>query len=611
MGMLAAIAGSTVISVRPESSVSELLLWLMYLTFFSLAAFTLSGTDAARRFIDAVVAMGGWLCLIAMFLFWGANNPTMRWYSTFYWPNPFAGFLLLLLPIAVARYLHARGIRELFAHGAISLLLAVALVLTYSRGAWVSLALTFPIAVVVLSPTSWVASARRFGVLAFFGAAVVVILTRATVLENSMRGLQENEGTTAILGDLSIQGRLAFWSSGVRMFVDHPVLGTGAGTFGAAHPFYQRDVRFYAKDAHNRYLQTAAELGVVGLGALIGVVVSITMLWRHTLQSTRHREEYPIVAGIGLGLLAFALHSAVDMDWAFPAAPAMAFALIGVLEAYAKMNAGRGSVGGPVGGLAWRTTWVTGLIIAVGSIQALHVAQGQFDVAQRLAQSGQWLAATDRYSAATRWNPLSARAWGGVANAAIHLSPPRQDLAESSLRRAIALDRMDAGYPLQLATVLMVQSVDPTRAREAEALLLQALRLDPRNRPETYRVLAQFYIRVGRFADARRIYGKAIARYRGYSLGRGSLLYASLWPQVTNLFLEAADFSVRRGNVLQAVETLRELLDEDPASVAAAVRLAALYVQLGRSSDARRVLEATAAHVPDNEEIRATLRGLP
>ncbi len=610
-GMIVAIVVSVVPSVRPEASVRELLQWLTYMGLFAVTAVTVSGRTALRRFVDAVVVIGGWLCLIALFLFWGANDPTMRWYSTFYWPNPFAGFLLLLLPIAFVRFVHAHGMRETVAHGALTLLLAVSMVLTYSRGAWLSMGLTVPLALLVIRPPSWRAVVGRIGVLTILASLAVSLLTRGTVLQASARGGFAQGGPSAILDDLSIQGRLEFWQSGIKIFRDNPLLGTGAGTFGAVHPVYQRDVRFYAKDAHNRYLQTAAELGLVGFAVLAAIVIAIAALWRQALVWTREGEAYPLIAGIGLGLAAFAAHSALDMDWLFPANPAMAFALVGVLAASRpthqltaeRETSPRRSLG--------RVLLVGGLICAAGVAQAFQFAQRQFVAGNDLAQRRQWTDAVDRYRVATRWNPLSARYWGGLALASIHLTPPQGERAIRAMRRAIGIDRMDAAHPLELAELIMAQDGGAASATEAETLLRRALQLDPHNRPDAYRTLALLYVRQGRFEDASKTYADAITRYRGHDLGRGSLLYARLWPQVTALFLDAADMSARQGDLSRAGEILQQLLVEDPTAVPASLRLASVYLQQGRPSDARRVLEAAAARVPDNADIRAALDHLP
>ncbi len=611
VGMIAAVGLTSVFSVRQESSVREGLLWLMYVSIFIITASTLPGPDAARRFVDATVAIGGWLCLVALFLFWGADNPAMRWYATFYWPNPFAAFLLLLLPVALVHFLHARGAREGLAHGAITLLLAVALVLTYSRGAWVSLGLITPLALLVLHPPSWIRLVGRVVLLALLVMLSVVLLTRGAALRDASGGVVGRAASVSRFDDYSIQGRLNFWGAGLRIFRDYPIFGTGAGTFGAIHPVYQRDVRFYAKDAHNLYLQTAAEMGLVGAIALAILLVSIAALWIRTLHATRNTGAYPLVAGVGLGLIAFFVHSALDMNWSFPANPAMAFALAGALAAYdsafqappARSRLAMRSAG-------WRRLGAVILLVAVAIVQVFYAAQRQFVEGQRLAQADQWLDAADRYARAARWNPLSAKYFASHALAASQLAKPQFEIAAASVRRAMALDRMNAAYPLQLAQLIMAQQAVQLHGSEAETLLRLSLRLDRFNRPEAYRTLAQLYLRQGRIEDAEGVYRSAMALYRGHNLGRGSIIYTRLWPEVTYLFLDAAALSVRRGDVPHAAQVLQDLLAEDPSAVPAALRLSTIYRQLGRSADARRVLEAVAARLPDNAEIRAALDAL-
>src|SRR2546430_3990462 len=129
----AAAAFSTVWSVQLDVSLHELLRWLMYFGIAVSTASTLRSPAAARRFVDGAVVIAGWLCLIGLFIFWGANTPGLRWSSTFYWPNPFAAFLLLVLPVELSRYVHATGTREALPHGALSVLLAGSLVLTNTR----------------------------------------------------------------------------------------------------------------------------------------------------------------------------------------------------------------------------------------------------------------------------------------------------------------------------------------------------------------------------------------------------------------------------------------------------------------------------------------------
>lgn len=608
--MIAAIGLTTVSSVRMESSLHELLLWLMYLSIFVVTASTLTGADQVRKFVDAAVVIGGWLCLIALFFFWGTNNPNMRWYSTFYWPNPFAGFLLLLLPVVLTRFLHARGPRESLAHGGITLLLSVALILTYSRGAWVSLGMITPIALLVLRPSSWAVAIRRSVLIVALVVLSVVLLTKGIALRKSHEGVVGRVASISALEDTSIQGRLNFWQAGLRIFLDYPIVGTGPGTFGTVHPAYQRDVRFYAKDPHNLYIQTAAEMGIVGGTALVILMVSIAMLWRRALVVTTETRAYPIAAGLGLGLAAYAVHSALEMDWSFPANPAMAFALVGVLTAYDRAIQRPGRRPRPPQPARWRQLIVGGLLGVVIIVQVFQVAQRQFAEGQNLARIGSWRAAADRYALAVRLNPFVAKYLAHYADAVTRLPEARFDVATASVRRATILDRMNAAYPVQLSKLLIARGVNVSPGGDAEALLLQALHLDGHNRPETYRVLAQLYRQQGRYEDADRVYRDAFALYRGHNLGRGSIIYARLWPEVMTLYLDAAEMFVDRVNLPQAAQVLREFLTEDPSAVPAAMRLSTIYIQMGRPAEARALLKATADRVPDNAQIRAALEAL-
>ncbi len=177
-------------------------------------------------------------------------------------------------------------------------------------------------------------------------ALVVVALTRGAVVRESRNGLVSRAASISDLGDTSTQGRLNFLASALRIFREHPIIGTGAGTFGALHPAYQQDVRFYARDAHNLYLQNVAEMGILGLVALAMLIGSIASCWSRTLRTLRGRVDYPLVAGMEWGLAAFGFHGALDMNWAFPANPAMVFALVGVLTPYFPQITGWISGGG-------------------------------------------------------------------------------------------------------------------------------------------------------------------------------------------------------------------------------------------------------------------------
>lgn len=58
-----------------------------------------------------------------------------------------------------------------------------------------------------------------------------------------------------------LQGRLFLWEQAYKMINSAPILGHGYGSYS----FYTKQMDFFTTSAHNQYLQTFAELGIIGL----------------------------------------------------------------------------------------------------------------------------------------------------------------------------------------------------------------------------------------------------------------------------------------------------------------------------------------------------------
>src|SRR2546425_3854463 len=610
----AAAAFSTVWSVQLDASLHELLRWLMYFGIAVATASTLRSPAAARRFVDGAVVIAGWLCLIGLFIFWGANTPGLRWSSTFYWPNPFAAFLLLVLPVELSRYVHATGTREALPHGALSVLLAGSLVLTYTRGAWVSLLLIVPLALLTVRPASWTRTVSRLALAGLATAIAVAVLIRSPGSGSGLviEDLFGRVASASDAQDYAVQGRLRFWRAGLAIFMDHPMVGTGPGTFGAMHTAYQRDVRYYARDAHSLYVQTASEGGVMGLAALAVMLSVLVATWGSALRAASKTPADPLGVGIGLGGAAFFVPSGPGMDWMFSANPPVGKVLAGALAWFARDGAaGVAPVRSTM--VRWQRRAVIGVLVVASALtQIAHLAERQFVTGQALARDGRWLEAAEWYAQAARWDPWSPRFLAAEAGALRQLNPPRRDAAEGALRRAMGVDRMNAAHPIRLASLLMDGSSDgPAALAAAGGSPEQALRLDPWNRPEAYRMLARIYLRQGRSGDAEHLYQQVVPQYLGKGLGRPTVLYSFLWPEITNLVLDAADLAIQRKQTIEAVMWMQAVLAEDPGATAVALRLSGLYLEMGRLADARAILESTAARVPDDPDIVKALRALP
>ncbi len=254
-----------------------------------------------------------------------SGSVQLRIESTFPHPNQLAGFIGIVVPVAIGLASAARGWSRTACIAVATLALA-ATVLTFSRGAAVA-ALVLPF---VYRPV------RRAWPLLLVAAAALVLLAPSI--------WQERITAIGNTSNPEIRTRLDLWSSAEQTFVDHPLVGTGLDSFSQAYLAQERPERTYlggdapiqAPDtAHNLYLNTLAEQGIVGAAALALVIFAlarlIMLLRRGVLARTR---------AIGLTLLGTAVvvfvHNLFDVTlipktsillWALFGAAAAAFEL--------------------------------------------------------------------------------------------------------------------------------------------------------------------------------------------------------------------------------------------------------------------------------------------
>jgi O-antigen ligase len=121
-----------------------------------------------------------------------------------------------------------------------------------------------------------------------------------------------------------VANRLTIWRGTVPIVRDFWVTGTGAGTYQRAMFVYQRPPRtVYFNQAHNHYLQVAAEGGVLLVGALMVMLAVFVRAARARLASDTSGVFW-IRAGAACGLGAVALQSVWETGLVMPANASLA-----------------------------------------------------------------------------------------------------------------------------------------------------------------------------------------------------------------------------------------------------------------------------------------------
>jgi O-antigen ligase len=114
--------------------------------------------------------------------------------------------------------------------------------------------------------------------------------------------------------------RSAYWRVALEVFADHPLRGIGSGSFQVEW-LKRRPFAESVRDAHSLYLETAAELGLVGVACLAVFLAGCGLAAR--------RGPPAAVAALG----AFALHAGIDWDWEMPALSLIPILLVARLVA--------------------------------------------------------------------------------------------------------------------------------------------------------------------------------------------------------------------------------------------------------------------------------------
>lgn len=172
--------------------------------------------------------------------------------------NHFAGFAELVIPVALVPLVLGKVRRErVFLVGLFAVVPIIALLLSASRGGIIS----FIIQMVILFSLLLIRSARSRHIIT--GGLVVLLAVMAVSWIGVRQVLQRFSGMQSM--EVSEGKRAAMLQDTWRLFLDHPVLGTGLGTFEMVFPPY--DSLYDGKvvnHAHNDYVEALAETGIVG-----------------------------------------------------------------------------------------------------------------------------------------------------------------------------------------------------------------------------------------------------------------------------------------------------------------------------------------------------------
>ena len=236
----------------------------------------------------------------------------------------YAAVLALFIPPMIA-FMRDRysSFRERFLAGFMSIMLIIAIILSYTRAAWLSLIVTLIV--------YFIYSFRiKFYNVLLIGAGLVTLfmIFSSDIFMKLEKNRQDSatdfnkhiKSISNISTDASNLERINRWNSALRMWKQKPFLGWGPGTYQFNYAPFQKSsettiISTNAGDsgnAHSEFIGPLSEEGVFGMLAMVLIV--ITVIYRSSiLYSTAKDPNIRLLTlGILLGLVTYFVHGTLN-----------------------------------------------------------------------------------------------------------------------------------------------------------------------------------------------------------------------------------------------------------------------------------------------------------
>lgn len=258
------------ISINPDATKIEFFKMLAYIGVFYLIIGNMNTSRQINKLLMVIIITGFIISLFGLIQHFSWNGK-VYWYKElthggipfgpFINRNNFAGYINLIIPIALSMFVVEKDKDKKILFGFMSIVMVVALFLSLSRGGIISFvgAMVFMGCLLLFKRSKNQKGALILGSLLVCTLIYLIYIGINPVLDRLFT-LSESETYLK-------QGRLIVWVATLEIAKDFKMLGSGLDTFETIFPHYQplEVSKLYWLDAHNDYIQFTAETGMVGV----------------------------------------------------------------------------------------------------------------------------------------------------------------------------------------------------------------------------------------------------------------------------------------------------------------------------------------------------------
>ena len=323
----------------------EMIKVLIYGFLFFAILNNLHRTESTQIIGATVIFIGMAIALYGIYQFVTESNKVWHFFrpalyakrasGTFICPNNMAGYLEMLLPLALTYTLTGRFghvSRILLGYAAVAIFIGI--VLSVSRGGWAStiVALGCLVVMFIRKPGYRL---QAFVLLVGVVAAGFVFFMKADLSANRRERLKLEQQVQ--------DTRVLLWKPALKMWQDYPWWGMGPAHFDQRFRQYRPEnpyVQARPDRVHNDYLNTLVDWGVAGAALVTAAWVlffwGVGRSWKYVQRAqadfgSKRSNRSAFVLGGTLGLVAILAHSTCDFNMHIPANAILAVTLMALV----------------------------------------------------------------------------------------------------------------------------------------------------------------------------------------------------------------------------------------------------------------------------------------
>ncbi len=413
------------------TSLRELPLFLAGPLLYFVIVNSIRGEKQINRIISAVIIVGAVFGIYGIFQyngidfsFWAPIAGRAKVFGFFGNVNYFAEYLIVPLSLAVSIFFTTkdRNRKILLLIGILAM--GTTLILTFTRGSY----LGFGVAIISMFLLFLLSKGKRFieenkKIFIILLTAIIIVsflfiiptpLSKPDTVISRIKG---RISITQLTTEFFSGGRAAVWKFTGMMIKDHPILGSGIGTFKyntlryQAKFFEQGDNRsIYPHDfsdkVHNEYLQLWAELGAIGLTIFLWLIIAYFNQGIRYLKREKDTQKQGIIIGLMGAVVAVLVDGIFGFPLHLPATIVLFWLVIGlavVVGLKDEVNTKKNNISRFKPFLYIGIIFLT--IFLCVTVMRPFMARIFYYSGLKEAEKENWEKATDLYESALKWNP--------------------------------------------------------------------------------------------------------------------------------------------------------------------------------------------------------------